>query len=511
MRAFVLISAVFAVAVARPDIGLGYQYNTPTAHAGTASRVSVDQVQSQNYEVPVGHSTFDHFGGGSVATHNEYVPPVQTGTRFQAPATTLLTPTAASVSAPSVNFITYADQPGPTASANLLHSSQVDYSSSASVPAFPTLSTIYDHTGGSQLNAQTVSSGFSHGGSTGFNQGVSTGFDQGLSGTFSSGGASHITQGIAHNEEIQLSGRFDGGHHVNVNFPPTRIIQQTKPVVTKHTYVFAAPEDEETISPQEPIVLPPPQTHYKIIFIKAPATTIINSQAGAVAPQKNVKTIVYVLSNKRVIDRTVDVPELPDQKHQKPEVFFIKYKTPTEKIESKAVYETVDQVDGHAAGLSPRVEGQVYEPSYVQNEGLHSEGVSVVSPQQTHTFAASGPSQASFQTVHTGSAQQSKPILTSYDSPLYLNSNSFGSSSGSSTGGQQFGGSTTSGQQFGGSATLGQQFGGSSTGGQQFGGSATSGSSSQFLNTGFGSPTGQANNLEYIPPAAPGGSSCSTC
>lgn len=197
--------------------------------------------------------------------------------------------------------------------------------------------------------------------------------------------------------------------------------------------------------------------------------------------QKDVKTIVYVLTNKRVIDRTVEVPELPEQKHNKPEVFFIKYKTPTEKVESKAVYETVDQLDGHGAGLSPRVEAnQVYEPTNVQHEGFHSEGITAVAPQQVQSFVANHPAQGDFQTLHASSVQEVQPsqaTLTSYDSPLYPG---LGSSSGS-----------VSQSQFGGTA---------------------SGSSGQFLNiggVGSSSSSSHATNLEYIPPV--GGSSCTSC
>ncbi|XP_055684666.1 uncharacterized protein LOC129790873 [Lutzomyia longipalpis] len=503
MRALVLISSFAVVAFARPDVShlTGYNYNHPSGSAGashhTASRVSVDMVPSQSYEIPASQSTFTNLGSSSNVASNQYVPP-RVQTHFSAPATTLLTPTAGSSvsgSAPSVNFITYADNQNnyvpPTAPTAHTTGFAYDHASSA-LPAFPTLSTPVraeftqlntDH--GSSSFGQTTgfgqNTGFSHGQTADFGHTSSGSFSQGFNQGFSQGGLGQVTQGVAHNEEIQLTGRFDQSA-THVNFPPQRIIQQTAPFVTKHTYVFAAPEEEEHIAPQEPIVLPQPQTHYKIIFIKAPSTTIVNNQGGAVAPQKNEKTIIYVLSNKRVIDRTVEVPDLPEQKKSKPEVFFIKYKTPTEHVDSQAVYETVDHVDGHAAGLSPR-----FETNQVQHEGVHSAGITVAAPQQNvQMFSADAQSQGAYQTLHSSSVQeiQNKPTLTSYDSPVYsLDTSGFGSSSGSAHG--------------------------SASGSAQFGGSSTSGSALQFLNTGFAPSGSQATNLEYIPPV--GGSSCTTC
>ncbi|XP_050302970.1 uncharacterized protein LOC126740817 [Anthonomus grandis grandis] len=106
-------------------------------------------------------------------------------------------------------------------------------------------------------------------------------------------------------------------------------IPQGHPVVTKHVYVHIAPEEPQSATPQTPASLPlPPQKHYKIIFIKAPAQQ--GAQRQIVHPpvaQQTVeeKTLIYVLVNKAKQPEIVVPPPAPTQP-SKPEVYFIKYK-----------------------------------------------------------------------------------------------------------------------------------------------------------------------------------------
>lgn len=93
------------------------------------------------------------------------------------------------------------------------------------------------------------------------------------------------------------------------------------------------PEEIESQHPHTSASVPiKQQIHYKIIFIKAPTTRAISrTQLTQLAqPQTSEKTLVYVLTKKedslaeltQNIQQT-QVPYVPN----KPEVYFIKYKT----------------------------------------------------------------------------------------------------------------------------------------------------------------------------------------
>lgn len=105
--------------------------------------------------------------------------------------------------------------------------------------------------------------------------------------------------------------------------------QQVQPIVTKHFYVHAAPEDpEDRIEPQY-VTIGRPQKNYKVIFIKAP-TYRTSSQIIPILPKNEEKTIVYVLSKKPSFNQHIEIPEPPVTEPSKPDVFFIKYKTAAE-------------------------------------------------------------------------------------------------------------------------------------------------------------------------------------
>lgn len=102
-----------------------------------------------------------------------------------------------------------------------------------------------------------------------------------------------------------------------------------EPIVTKHFYVHAAPEDpEEEVGPRF-VQVGPKKINYKIIFIKTP-TYGLKSQIIPILPPSLDKTIVYVLSKKPTFDQNVQIPEQPVTEPSKPDVFFIKYKTQQE-------------------------------------------------------------------------------------------------------------------------------------------------------------------------------------
>lgn len=105
--------------------------------------------------------------------------------------------------------------------------------------------------------------------------------------------------------------------------------QQLQPIVTKHFYVHAAPEDPEENEGPRYVQIGRPRKNYKVIFIKAP-TYGSSSQIIPVLPPTEDKTIVYVLSKKPTFNQNIQLPEPPVTEPSKPDVFFIKYKTAEE-------------------------------------------------------------------------------------------------------------------------------------------------------------------------------------
>ncbi|XP_055382803.1 uncharacterized protein LOC129612965 [Condylostylus longicornis] len=101
------------------------------------------------------------------------------------------------------------------------------------------------------------------------------------------------------------------------------------PIVSKSVYYHAAPEEpdeeiyEDNSTQQE-------RKHYNVVFIKAPHQSVKTIATQTAQALNEEKTAIYVLSKKNDISEVrqaiADVPHHPN----KPEVFFVKYKTPEE-------------------------------------------------------------------------------------------------------------------------------------------------------------------------------------
>lgn len=102
-------------------------------------------------------------------------------------------------------------------------------------------------------------------------------------------------------------------------------VQQQPPQIFKHFYIHSAPEEPEVARPRQPVALPPPQKHYKIIFIKTPSQPASAPPYIPVPPQNEEKTIVYVLVEKPEEQPDIVIPKAEPKPPSKPEVFFIKY------------------------------------------------------------------------------------------------------------------------------------------------------------------------------------------
>ncbi|XP_055383952.1 ESCRT-I complex subunit tsg101-like isoform X2 [Condylostylus longicornis] len=106
------------------------------------------------------------------------------------------------------------------------------------------------------------------------------------------------------------------------------------PIIHKHVYVHVSPNEPEHQPARKPIVLPPPQKHYKIVFIKAPSPPIPTSPVIPIVPQSEEKTLVYVLVKKPDEQPDIIIPTLAPTQPSKPEVYFIRYKTQKQSVQS---------------------------------------------------------------------------------------------------------------------------------------------------------------------------------
>lgn len=98
-------------------------------------------------------------------------------------------------------------------------------------------------------------------------------------------------------------------------------------IVQKHIYIHVPPAEVAEPEQRSQVIYPPPQKHYKIIFIKAPAPPKPTQPTIQAPPQNEEKTLVYVLVKKPDDAPEIKIEAPPPTKPSKPEVYFIKYKS----------------------------------------------------------------------------------------------------------------------------------------------------------------------------------------
>lgn len=134
--------------------------------------------------------------------------------------------------------------------------------------------------------------------------------------------------GYGYGAQPAASSFVPSAHGGEKYLPPATTTQP--PSVHKQFYLISAPEDTEGAGKPKHLVIGRPQKNYRVVFIKAPNSDNDNLKLSAeFAPQEE-KTVIYVLSKKgnelTANDFATPAPTVPS----KPEVFFIKYKTPEE-------------------------------------------------------------------------------------------------------------------------------------------------------------------------------------
>ncbi|KAJ9575387.1 hypothetical protein L9F63_025662, partial [Diploptera punctata] len=131
------------------------------------------------------------------------------------------------------------------------------------------------------------------------------------------------------------------------------------PVIHKHVYVHVPPPEPSYTQPRRPQApLPPPQKHYKIVFIKAPTPPTPTVPEIALPPPDEQKTLIYVLVKKPEEAPEINIPTPAPTTPSKPEVYFIRYKT--QKQEGYAPSQPSSGYGAPAAPAAPSAPGSSY-------------------------------------------------------------------------------------------------------------------------------------------------------
>lgn len=258
----------------------------------------------------VAHADVSHLAGQQHDHHHHHhqQQPAQPGYQYTAPQVPQYPATAADAATSSYNGVVNSYVPPPSGAApRYVPPGQESQERSQSYLTAPTGPTVYQQPQYQQSQSQLSQQ----------QQYQRAQYSQTNVNQYSSGSAS--TYGGNHGVSSFSSGQAQ-------QYYPQ---QKQAPIVTKHFYVHAAPEDPEENAGPQFVQVGQPRKNYKVIFIKAP-TYGSSSQIIPILPQNEEKTIVYVLSKKPQFNQNIQLPEQPVTEPSKPDVFFIKYKTAEE-------------------------------------------------------------------------------------------------------------------------------------------------------------------------------------
>lgn len=180
-----------------------------------------------------------------------------------------------------------------------------------------------------------------------------------------------------------------------VNFQTAPIQQQRRarprvripkrPIVTKNFFIHSAPEEsEDEVQDELNQLAQQPRNHYNVLFVKTPAQTNRAAALNLAKTLKQEKTVVYVLAKKTTASDLQDAIAEAPQHINKPEVFFIKYRTPEEALNAqRQIQSQYDTLGGSSTitdeGVAPitSVVGSLDPPEEEEEEQQqqqHSEG-----------------------------------------------------------------------------------------------------------------------------------------
>lgn len=123
--------------------------------------------------------------------------------------------------------------------------------------------------------------------------------------------------------------------------PRSRVRIPKRPIVTKNFFIHSAPEEsEDEIQDELAQFAQQPRKHYNVLFVKAPTQTNKAAALNLAKSLKEEKTVVYVLAKKTTAADLQDAIQDAPQHINKPDVFFIKYRTPEEAANAQRQIQT---------------------------------------------------------------------------------------------------------------------------------------------------------------------------
>ncbi|KAH8388438.1 hypothetical protein KR093_006179, partial [Drosophila rubida] len=173
-----------------------------------------------------------------------------------------------------------------------------------------------------------------------------------------------------HQQPRLITATFPMPANFPVNFQTAPLQQQQRrarprvripkrPIVTKNFFIHSAPEEsEDEIQDELQQLNQQPRNHYNVLFVKTPAQTNRAAALNLAKTLKQEKTVVYVLAKKTTAADLQDAIAEAPQQINKPEVFFIKYRTPEEALNAqRQIQSQYDTLGGTSTitdeGLAP--------------------------------------------------------------------------------------------------------------------------------------------------------------
>ncbi|XP_052835856.1 mediator of RNA polymerase II transcription subunit 15 [Drosophila gunungcola] len=222
-------------------------------------------------------------------------------------------------------------------------------------------------------------------------------------------GGQFQSQSQSHPAPRPTTGSFPMPTNFPVNFQTAPIQQQQRrarprvripkrPIVTKNFFIHSAPEEsEDEVQDELNQLAQQPRNHYNVLFVKTPAQTNRAAALNLAKTLKQEKTVVYVLAKKTTASDLQDAIAETPQHINKPEVFFIKYRTPEEALNAqRQIQSQYDTLGGSSTitdeGVAPitsvvgsldppeeeeEVEQPLQQPSeghFVENSGGNGNG-----------------------------------------------------------------------------------------------------------------------------------------
>ncbi|XP_055905172.1 glycine, alanine and asparagine-rich protein-like [Eupeodes corollae] len=207
---------------------------------------------------------------------------------------------------------------------------------------------------GSGFGGQAQGSGISYGISGGSGLGSGINYGSGLNvggGSIGSGFGSGLGSGINYGS----AGSIGGG----VSYQPVtnRVIDGG---LSKEYFIFSAPEEQAQQGYNTQSVTTLLKKNLRVIFIKAPENNGIHNAALQIAKQATEdRTAIYVLSKEPDVSEIANqVQQISENVRAKPEVRFIKYRTPQDAINAqRTIQQQYEELGGSSQssneGIAP--------------------------------------------------------------------------------------------------------------------------------------------------------------